>query len=69
MSRWLDTLATDAREAQRVGDLPPEPTAEQIAFEMQGVIFAANWALQLLEDESAPGRARAAIDRLLAPRG
>jgi AcrR family transcriptional regulator len=68
MSRWLDTIATDAREAQRVGDLPPEPTAEQIAFEMQGVVFAANWALQLLEDEAAPARARAAIDRLLTPR-
>ena len=67
MSRWLDTLATDAREAQRVGDLPSEPTADQLAFELQGLIFATNWALQLLHDERAPARAREAIDRLIPP--
>lgn len=65
MSRWLDTLATDAREAQRVGDLPPEPSAEQLAFELQGVIFATNWALQLFGDTRAPAWARDAIDRLI----
>jgi|SRR5680860_1062037 len=68
MTRWLDTLATDACEAQRVGDLPAEPTAEQLAFELQGITFATNWALQLLGDETAPARARAAIDRLIGPR-
>lgn len=65
MSRWLDTLATDAREAQRVGDLPPDPSAEQLAFELQGLIFATNWALQLYDDQQAPGRARAGIERLI----
>lgn len=69
MSRWLDVLATDAREAQRVGDLPADPSAEQLAFELQGLIFATNWALQLFDDAGAPARARAAIDRLIPPPG
>jgi AcrR family transcriptional regulator len=68
MTRWLDTLATDAREAQRVGDLAAEPGAEQVAFELQGIVFATNWAIQLLHDADAPGRGRRAIDRLIPPR-
>lgn len=67
MTRWLDTLATDAREAQRVGDLPEEPPAEQLAFELQGIVFATNWAIQLLHDQGAPDRARRGIDRLIPP--
>ena len=67
MSRWLDILAADAREAQRVGDLAADPAAEQLAFELQGLIFATNWALQLFRDADAPVRARAAIDRLIPP--
>ena len=65
MTSWLDTLATDAREAQRVGDLPAEPPAEQLAFELQGVVFATNWAIQLLHDGGAPDRGRRGIDRLI----
>jgi AcrR family transcriptional regulator len=68
MTSWLDTLATDAREAQRVGDLPAEPPAEQLAFELQGIVFATNWAIQLLHDSGAPGRGRRGIDRLIPPR-
>jgi AcrR family transcriptional regulator len=67
MRRWLRILAADAREAQRVGDLPPEPAAEQIAFEIHGQILAANHGVQLLGDEEACARARAAIARLLDP--
>jgi AcrR family transcriptional regulator len=67
MTRWLEQLAADAREAQRVGDLPAQPAAEQLAFELQGVILGTNWAFQLLRDPGAFPRAREALDRLLPP--
>jgi AcrR family transcriptional regulator len=67
MTRWLELLAADAHEAQRVGDLPPEPTPEQLAFELQGLILGTNWAYQLLRDEGAFPRAREALDRLIPP--
>jgi AcrR family transcriptional regulator len=65
MRRWLAILAADAREAQRVGDLPPEPGPEQVAFEVNGHILSANQAAQLFGDREAFARARAAVARLL----
>jgi AcrR family transcriptional regulator len=68
MQRWMAILAADAREAQRAGDLPERPSAEQIAFEVNGHVLSANWAAQLLHDDGAFDRARAAIRRLLDAR-
>ena len=67
---WLDQLARDAAAARRAGELP-EGAAEpaQLAFELQGVMLAANWSYQLWGDATAFARARAAIDRLLGPSG
>jgi AcrR family transcriptional regulator len=65
MERWLEVLTADAREAQRAGDLPEDPAAEQLVFEIHGLILSANWSHQLVHDANAFERARAAVARLL----
>jgi hypothetical protein len=47
------------------GDLPPETDADQLVFEISGVILALNNALQLHRDTTAPSRARRALSRLI----
>jgi AcrR family transcriptional regulator len=65
MRRWLDILAADAREAQRVGDLPPEPSPEQLAFEINGIVLGTNQGAQLFDDPETFARARTALARIL----
>ena len=65
MRQWLGALAADARRAQRAGDLSGDLSPEQIAFEMNGAILAANYAYRLHEDPSAFGHARSVMRRLL----
>lgn len=64
--QWLDGLADAARDAQRRGELDTVADPEQLAFEMNGCLLSTNWARELLGDEGAFTRARAAMrDRLL----
>jgi AcrR family transcriptional regulator len=62
---WDRDLYRQIRTAVQAGDLPPDTDADQLVFELSGVILALNNALQLHRDTKAPGRARRALGRLL----
>lgn len=61
MQEWLGYLERAAGKAQQLGQLSPDVTPEQIAFELHAFYMAANWARQLLADTEAVNRARVAI--------
>lgn len=61
----LDLLLEQTRLAQRLGEIPDEPCAEQIVFELHAYLQEANWAKRILNDDNAIQRARSAIDRRL----
>lgn len=65
-ARWIDVLASEARLAVRLGELPPSTDPQQLAFELFGALLAANFWAQLLGDAAAYDRARMAIDGRLA---
>jgi AcrR family transcriptional regulator len=62
---WNRDLYRQIRTAMAAGDLPPDTDPDQLAFEIEGVIFSLNNALQLHRDSRAPSRARRALTRLL----
>ena len=62
----VDAIATEVEAAQRLGQLHGDVDARQLAFELHAYAMEANWARLLLDDESAGGRARTAIDGALA---
>jgi AcrR family transcriptional regulator len=64
-SVWDRDLYRQARSAVADGDLPADTDADQLVFELSGVVLALNNALQLYRDTTAPDRARTAIGRLL----
>jgi AcrR family transcriptional regulator len=64
-SVWNRDLYRQARTATVDGDLPADTDADQLVFELSGVVLALNNALQLHRDTTAPDRARTAIGRLL----
>ena len=62
---WLSMLESAARIAQEAGELEPEIDPGQVAYELNALVTAANRSSQLLEDEAAWSRARAAVRRLI----
>jgi AcrR family transcriptional regulator len=64
-SVWNRDLYRQVRVAVESGDLPGDTDADQLVFEIEGVILSLNNALQLHRDLAAPGRARRALGRLL----
>jgi AcrR family transcriptional regulator len=62
---WNRDLYRQIRTAIESGDLPADTDADQLVFEIEGVILALNNALQLHRDPTAPARARRALGRLL----
>jgi AcrR family transcriptional regulator len=64
-SVWNRDLYRQTRLAIEAGALPADTDADQVVFEMSGVILALNNALQLHRDTTAPTRARRALGRLL----
>lgn len=62
---WNRDLYRQIRTATEACDLPKDTDADQLVFEMEGVILALNNALQLHRDTQAPTRARRALSRLL----
>ena len=62
---WNRDLYRQIRAATEARDLPKDTDADQLVFEMEGVILALNNALQLHRDTQAPTRARRALSRLL----
>ena len=59
-SLWDRDLYRQTRAAIEAGDLPPDTDADQLVFELGGVIMALNHALQLHRDRTAPPPARGA---------
>ncbi len=64
-SVWDRDLYRQVRTATTDGDLPPDTDADQLVFEVSGVMLGLNNALQLRRDTGAPARARRALGRLL----
>jgi AcrR family transcriptional regulator len=60
VAAWVALLAAEARNAGA-----PDP--DQLAFELHALALGANLRAQLLRDEAAYVRARAGMERLLAP--
>ncbi len=64
-SVWNRDLYRQIRTAVAAHDLSADTDADQLAFEIEGVILSLNNALQLHRDTNAPNRARRALTRLL----
>lgn len=62
---WRRTLADAVRKAIAAGHLAPDADAEQIAFEIAGIVLVTQQTSRLFGDGSAEDRAIAALDRLL----
>ncbi len=62
---WIGTLAAEAKLAVRLGELPASTDPDQLAFELFGLLMAANFWNQLFDDAGGLDRARIAVDRLL----
>lgn len=65
LARWHAVLQHEVRAAVTAGDLPPDTDPAQTVFELEAFAVAANGAIQLHGDASAPGRYRRAVDRAL----
>lgn len=66
LSRWLATLAAEARAAIAAGELPPDSRPEAIAFQLNALAMGANQSIQLLEDRDG---ARLALGAMRATLG
>ncbi|TDV44879.1 TetR/AcrR family transcriptional regulator [Actinophytocola oryzae] len=64
-SVWNRDLYRQIRTATAAKDLPEETDADQLVFEIEGVILSLNNALQLHRDTTAPAKARKALTRLV----
>jgi AcrR family transcriptional regulator len=64
-SVWDRDLYRQIRLATEAGALPADTDADQLIFDINGVILSLNHALQLHRDTTAPTRARRALGRLL----
>ena len=62
---WLDTLARAVRGARDEGHLGADVDAQQLAFELYGVMLSYHHHARLLRDRSAEERAHRAFERLL----
>lgn len=58
---WRERLLKEARRAVQAGDLPAGTDADQLAFELLGMVMALNHAIQLHRDPEAATRARRAV--------
>jgi len=63
---WLAQLAIAVRGAVSAGHFRADVDAEQVAFELHGIMLATHQATRLLRDRRAVTRARTALERLLA---
>jgi AcrR family transcriptional regulator len=66
LASWSEFVAGELRAAVAAGELPADTDLDQLAFELGGAVLAAQQAIRLHGDPTAPDRARRAIDRLLA---
>lgn len=62
---WRDMLLGEASRALRLGHLKADADPELIAFQLHAFVQEANWAYQLLGENGAFDRARAATEKIL----
>jgi AcrR family transcriptional regulator len=67
LSSWSEYVAAELRAAHDAGELPHGADIDQYVFDLNGVMLAAEQAIQLHRDPMAPERARRAVARLLLP--
>ncbi len=65
MKEWLGALARAVADAQERGHLRRDAEPAQVAFELNALELAANWARQLLDDRRAVERSKAAMRSVL----
>lgn len=65
MTEWIGALRITVRKAVEEGHLKSAVDSEQLAFELNAMLMAANFDFQLHDDEKAFDRAKKGIDRLL----
>ena len=65
---WRRDLRIHIRRAISFGELPAGTDADQLIYEIVGIMLALNHFLQLEHDSAAPARARKALERLLSAR-
>ncbi len=63
---WQDALERAIRIAIEDGQLKPDTDAQQMLFEMHGLILALHHDARLMRTPGAPQRARLAFERLVA---
>ena len=63
---WLDVIANTVRGAIDQGEVREDVDAEQLAFEIYGIMLSCHHASRLLRDEKAGVHARRAFERLVA---
>ncbi|MFF7902006.1 MULTISPECIES: TetR family transcriptional regulator C-terminal domain-containing protein [unclassified Streptomyces] len=61
---WQRDLRLQIRYAITAGELRPDTDADQLLYEVVGIMLALNHFLQLQRDRSAPTRAHGALHRL-----
>lgn len=66
IAQMLRYIGNVARGGIETGELRPDTDADQLAFELYGIVLVTHFAQRLLRDPGAEARARAAFDRLLA---
>ena len=62
---WQDALRRAARQAIEVGHLRPDADAEQLVYEMYGLILALHHDARFLRNAGAVERARRGFERLV----
>lgn len=62
---WENDLRRQVRTAAADGDLPEDTDADQVVFEIKGIVLALNMELRLYRNPGAGDRARRAMSRLL----
>lgn len=65
MERWLGLLEEQLEIARRAGELS-EGDPEELVFRIHGHVLRAAWAARLLDDPTAFGQARDAVEEALA---
>lgn len=63
---WLDALAQIVRSGTSDGHFRADADAEQVAFELYGVLLSSHRAVRLMGDRRGLDRARVAFDALIA---
>jgi len=65
MAEWTNALETAVRKAQQEGDLAADLDVTQLAFEINAMMFAANWAFQLYGNKRVFTRAKNGIEGII----